>query len=126
MNQDGNNITEADGAVSSSVDRPTSIQATRVWRFLIVLIIVLIGGELGGRFGAWLVDAAVKSNSVSFVVARYHEIVVNPLAAMLNVVGFTAIGGLSAYLLGTSVYNTLERIGNSLRSMPCRQTRRSR
>jgi uncharacterized protein YacL len=98
------------------------ILAQNVWRIIIVVSIVLIGLLVGHSLGSSLI-AEVKSpeNAMTsnwFVHNYYEDLYNNNAMAAANIIGFTLIGGLLAFLLGTVVFNKILDIADSLKVTP--------
>lgn len=110
-------------AASKHSERSTHILAQRVWRFIFVTVLVVIGAALGFQLGSYLVTAALATStetSTSFVAnlaKGYRDLVVVAGIAWANKIGFTLIGGLVAFLLGSAVFNKIVSIGDSIKVM---------
>ncbi|HEY3330303.1 MAG TPA: PIN domain-containing protein [Capsulimonadaceae bacterium] len=110
-------------AAPKHTDKGSHILAKRVWRFMFVTVLVVIGGALGFQLGSYFVIAAqtpptdTSSTFLNNLVKGYRESVTNPGFAWANKIGFALIGGLLAFLLGSAVFNKIVGIGDSLKVM---------
>ncbi|MDR3708528.1 MAG: TRAM domain-containing protein [Capsulimonadaceae bacterium] len=110
----------APGTPGKPPDKSVHVLAQRVWRIIFVVGLVVVGAALGYQLGAFVVGLAVTpsaASSSSVVVRGYYELVSVPVVGWLNKIGFTVIGGLLAFLLGSAVFNKIVNVGESLKVM---------
>lgn len=98
-------------------DRGSKILAQNVWRFIFVILIVIVGLVVGYYVGVSLIASAQTSDSHLTYIQNYHDIVLKPANAKANEVGFTLIGGLLGFLLGSALFTKIVGIGDSLKVM---------
>src|SRR5579862_2357959 len=98
----------------------------RAWRTTFVLVLVILGGYAGLELGNQFISTASnpKYAFTNVFTSTYHEILTNGgnaanLAGTITVIVlFTLLGALISYLISTTAFNRLVRIGDQVRSMP--------